>query len=95
MDLNQGVVTGDLRVLVTRAGEDLSYMSAGTLMRSLLVGGGWKITVSPVDSAEVLAERCVGRRRTAERLRDEFVRIATQEPINRTEAARIVRLLGG
>ncbi len=68
--------------------------SFGSLIRSMLVGGGWKVTVSPVDSAEVLAERRVGRRRTAERLRSAFVRVATEQRIDRTEKSRIARLLG-
>lgn len=94
MDLNNGVVTGDLRVLVTRTGQDLSHVSARSLIQSLLVGSGWKVTVSPADSPEVLAERRVGRRSAAERLRDEFVRVATEQKIDRTETSRIVRLLG-
>lgn len=93
MDLNNGVVTGDLRVLVTRAGQDLSHASVGRLIQSLLVGGGWKVTVLPADSAEVLAERRVGRRNTAQRLRREFVRVATEQRLDRTETSRIVRLL--
>ena len=94
VDLNHGVVAGDLRVLVTRTGEDLSHMSIGSQIQSMLVGGGWKVTVSPVDSAEVLAERRVGRRRTAERLRSSFVRVATEQGIDRAEKLRIARLLG-
>jgi hypothetical protein len=94
VDLNHGVVTGDLRVLVTRTGADLSHMSMASLIRSLLVGGGWTVTVSPVGSAVVLAERRVGRRNTAERFRDEFVRVASEQKIDRSERSRIERLLG-
>ena len=94
MDLNQGVVAGDLRVLVTRMGADLSGMSFAALVQKLLVGGGWKVSVSPVDSAQVLAEKRLGRRRNAELLRKEFVRVATEQGIDRTEVARIERLLG-
>jgi hypothetical protein len=90
---NEGVVAGDLRVLVTRTGADPTSMSLGALARAFFVGGGWKVTVSPADSAKVLAEQRVGRRRTAEGIRDEFVRVASGQGLDRTDAARIRRLL--
>jgi hypothetical protein len=94
VELNQGVVAGDLRVLVTRTGPDISHLSAGALTRQLLFGAGWKVAVSPVNSAQVLAEKRLGRRRSAERLRSEFVRVATTRRLDRTDVATIRRLLG-
>lgn len=72
---------------MTQAGEGRSYPM------SVIVGFGWKVTVSPVDSPVVLAERRVERRRSAERVRGEFVRVALAERIDRSQTARIQRLL--
>jgi len=93
MEPPQGVVAGDLRVLVTRTGLDLDYWSSATSFHALVMGQGWKVTVTPADSTVVIAERLVRRRRTAELLRSRFVRCATQYGIDRTEVARITRLL--
>jgi len=94
MEPPQGVVAGDLRVLVTRTGLDLTYTSLATSIQALVVGQGWKVTVTPVDSTVVLVERRVRRRSTAELLRNRVVRCATQYGIDRTEVARVTRLLG-
>lgn len=82
---------GDLRVLVTSAGHDLMHMSAASVMGQFL--GDWKVTVLTSDTSEVLAERVVSGHFPAERLRDEFIRVATVEGLDRTATARIRHLL--
>ena len=92
MEPNRGVEVRDLRVLVTRTGgEQWSDMD---LLRLFLVGSGWKVTVVAVDSGQVLAEKRVGRRGAAERVRDRFVRVAAGGGVDATDPARIKRLLG-
>lgn len=77
---------GDLRVLVTpTGGRDPLQHPYGP--------GGWKVIVSPVDSAEVIAQKQVANRRTANRTRDEFVRTVQAGGIDRTDVKRITRLL--
>jgi hypothetical protein len=71
------VAAGDLRALVTQVGEGRSYFM------SVVMGSGWKVTASPVDSPVVIAERRVERRRTAEQVRAEFVRVALAQGIER------------
>jgi len=55
--------------------------------------GGWKVIVSPVDSAEVIAQTQFANRRTANRIRDEFVRAVRVGGIDRTDVGRIKRML--
>jgi hypothetical protein len=82
---NGGTVIGDLRVLVTpTGGRDPLQHPFGP--------GGWKVIVSPVDSAEVIAD-AVRNRRTANRIRDEFVRAVRVGGIDRTDVGRIKRML--
>ena len=86
MEPNSGVVIGDLRVLVTSTGwRDPLQHPYGP--------GGWTVSVSPVDSAEVIAQKHVANRRTADRIRDEFVRAVGAGAIDRTDVGRIKRLL--
>jgi hypothetical protein len=92
---NDGTVVGDLRVLLTRLNEPVWQASIASVVRDVVLGPGWEVSVVPVDSPEVLACRVVGRRRTARRLRDEFVRKATAQALDRTDTAKITRALGG
>ena len=83
---NGGTVIGDLRVLVTpTGGRDPLQHPFGP--------GGWKVIVSPVDSAEVIAQTQFANRRTANRIRDEFVRAVRVGGIDRTDVGRIKRML--
>jgi hypothetical protein len=86
-------VVGDLRVLVNRTGEGQLYWSAEVVWRSLF-GQSWELTVTPVDSEDVLARRPFRRRSAARRARDEFARLAGAQHLDRTDLAGIARLLG-
>ena len=90
---NEGTVAGDLRVLVTRTGDYPFNMAIVSAFHTAFAGAGWKVTVSPADSNDVIAEQRFRRRRMAERTRDEFVRIATRHALDRTDAERIRRML--
>lgn len=86
-------MAGDLRVLVTRTGLDRNYWSTARSLQVFVIGQGWKVTVTPADSTVVIAEQRFRRRRSAELVRAQFVRVAAQYGIDRTEVARITRLL--
>lgn len=83
---SSGVVIGDLRVLVTSTGRR-------DPLQDPYGPGGWTVSVSPVDSPDVIAQKHVANRRTANRIRDEFVRAVGAGAIDRTDVGRIKRLL--
>lgn len=92
---NDGTVVGDLRILLARQNEPVWQSSIASVIRDFVSGPGWEVSVSPVDSSDVLASRVVGRRRAARRLRDQLVRKAMVQSLDRTDTAKIKRILSG
>lgn len=85
----QGRVSGDFRVLVTKADE--LPVRLVTVVGELF--GEWKVTVLTSDSSEVIAEHVVRGKGPAQRRRDEFITAAAAEGLDRTDAERVGHLL--
>ena len=96
MTPNQGLIVGNLRVLLTlrRTGREPWYSSLAALFFEIDVTERvWELSVSPLHSSVVLARRGFRRKRHASRARNEFAIAVGAGVVNVTDSAHIQAVL--